>query len=83
MNQKQALIDTIALAEELGMPEDSLVDESLGLAHMRSMLARIEEGDFSESKLGRWLGWAQAALVAAGVGAGLENVKAINLRYAD
>lgn len=83
MNQREAFAETIVLAITAGMPEESDVDDSLGLAHMQSMLDRIEanpEG-FSEAKLGRWLGWAQAALVASGVGVTLEDVKQINLRH--
>lgn len=78
MNQRAAFDETVALAERVGMPE--LAGSSLGLAHLRDMQERI--GGFSEGKLGRWLGWAQAALVAANVGVGLEDVKQINLRHA-
>jgi hypothetical protein len=83
VNQLQAFRDTVSLAEKAEMPPMSAVHDSLGLAHMRSMLKRIEAGEFSESKLGRWLGWAQAALVAANVGVTLEDVKQINLRNAE
>ena len=61
------------------MPEMPGTD--LGLAHLRSMAERITP-EFSESKLGRWLGWAQCALVASGVGVTLDDVKRINLRHA-
>jgi hypothetical protein len=79
MDQRAAFQDTVWLAEEKGLPE--WPESSLGLAHMRDMQGRI--GDFSESKLGRWLGWAQAALVAGNVGVTLEDVKQINTRHAD
>lgn len=78
MNQRAAFLETVRLAIDLGMPEEP--DTTLGLAHMRDMLTRIR-ADFSEAKLGRWLGWAQCALVAANVGVTLEDVKRINMRH--
>lgn len=80
MNQVAAFDETLALAEERGMPE--LPGSSVGLAHMREMRGRIQDS-FSDAKLGRWLGWAQAMLVAADTGLTLEDVKQINLRHAD
>lgn len=82
MNQRAAFRETMLLAGRQQMPEHSDIDPSLGYEHMRSMWDRIEAGEFSESKLGRWLGWAQAALVSANVGVTLEDVKQINLRWA-
>lgn len=78
MNQLAALRDTIVLAEERGMPEYC---GDLGLSHLRSMYTRAEAGDFSEAKLGRWLGWAQCAVVAACIGVTLDDMKAINLLH--
>lgn len=80
MNQRAAFVETIALADHAGMPEHSPVDPSLGLAHLRDMYARLDP-EWSDAKVGRWLGWAQAALVAANVGITLEQVKQINLRH--
>ena len=80
MNQREAFRETVELAQMIGMPEAP--GTPLGLAHLRDMERRIDAGDFSPSKLGRWLGWAQCALVAANVGVTLEDVKQINLRYA-
>lgn len=58
----------------------------LGLEHLREMWERVRADDnpqggkgFSEAKLGRWLGWAQCAVVASGV-ATLDDMKAINRR---
>ncbi len=65
MNQLAAFRDTLALAEDRGMPEHG---GELGLAHLRSMYKRAETSNFSPSKLGRWLGWAQCAVVAAAIG---------------
>ena len=83
MNQLEALRDTIRLAVDRGMAEAP--GSELGLAHLRSMVARVEEGvvqgEFSDAKLGRWLGWAQCAVVAANVGVTLEDMKALNVRH--
>ncbi|UBV20331.1 MULTISPECIES: hypothetical protein [Mycolicibacterium] len=85
MNQLQALRDTIDLAEAHGMPE--LPDSPIGLQHLRDMLGEVDKANsatpFSASKLGRWLGWAQCALVAADVGVTLDDMKALNMKYAD
>lgn len=85
MNQLAAFRDTIELAEQRGMDEHG---ESLGLRHLRSMYEQAqafqsEWETFSEAKLGRWLGWAQCAVVAASIGLTLDDMKAINQRHAD
>lgn len=80
VNQLQALRETVRLAEERGVPE--MPGSDLGLEHLRKMAAAVEAGRFSEAKLGRWLGWAQCAVVAANVGVTLADVKAINIRHA-
>lgn len=79
MNQRAAFDETVELAIISGMVGRG----SLSFSHLREMQKTIAEGNFSESKLGRWLGWAQASLVAANVGVTLEDVKQINLRHAD
>lgn len=85
MLQKKALIETIARWKELQSENGTLVpvEHSMTIEHAEDMLARIEEAEetgdrFSEAKLGRWLGWVQAAAVAAGVGMTLEDMKEIN-----
>jgi hypothetical protein len=79
MNQRAAFDETVRLAQDSGMPLNP--GNPLGLDHMFEMQARIMPG-FSEAKLGRWLGWAQAALVGSGVGVTLDDVKQLNLRHA-
>lgn len=81
MNQIDALRDTVSLAEQHDMP--ALPGSDLGLDHLRSMLATASAAEFSEAKLGRWLGWAQCAVVAANVGLTLDDMKALNLHHAD
>ena len=80
VDQLAAFRETIELAEERGMPDDRGSD--LGLDHLRGMLAAVEAAavTFSPAKLGRWLGWVQCAVVAAGAGT-LEEMKAINERH--
>jgi hypothetical protein len=66
------------------------LDPSLQPEHVREMLLVMKadvnpqdtEKSFSDGKLGRWLGWAQAAVVAMGAGT-LEDMKTINKRCAD
>lgn len=78
MNQRGALKATIKLAEERGMPEEHQFP-SLSLSHIRSTESRLEPG-YSDAKVGRWLGWAQCAVVASGL-ATIEEMKAINKEY--
>ncbi len=80
MNQLQALRDTVRIAQERGMPE--LPGSDIGLEHLRQMADIAETSSFSPAKLGRWLGWAQCAVVAANIGVTLEEMKALNLRHA-
>lgn len=79
MEQVEALRETVALAAKHGMPV--MPGSELGLEHLRAMLGTVEEQSFDEDKLGRWLGWAQCAVVAAGVGISLNDMKALNARY--
>lgn len=61
MNQIEALRETVQLAERQGMPR--LPGSDLGLDQLREMLTTVESADFSDAKLGRWLGWAQCSVV--------------------
>ena len=79
MNQREAFAETIEAAERAGMP--ALPGSELGLDHVKDMFARLQP-KFSDAKVGRWLGWAQCAVVAAGVGLTLEDMKQINMRWA-
>lgn len=91
MNQVAAMRETIKVAEQrlgdstLNLSKIMNLDETLQLDHLKGMLSMMEanynpqkpgEG-FSEAKLGRWLGWAQAACVAMGV-VTLDDMKKIN-----
>ena len=85
MNQHAAMDDTMILARQRGMP--LLPGETIGLEHLSAMymtvrMAEASNNAFSDAKLGRWLGWMQACIVAAGC-ATLEEMKEINWRHAD
>lgn len=92
MNQIQAMRDTIHLMEQglrsFTPRQEGFIqrlDKDLQPAHLLDMLAQMEKNDnpqhmgkvFSQAKLGRWLGWAQAAVVVMGL-ATLDEVKTIN-----
>lgn len=82
MDQRAAFGATVELARKHGMDLVVTADDSLSAHHLLEMQKRIHSGYFSPSRLGRWLGWAQAALVAANVGVSLEDVKQLNLSHA-
>lgn len=77
--QHQAFADTVFLAAQHGMPLNP--GSTLGLAHLMEM--RIRAQSFDGAKLGRWLGWAQCAAVAADIGITLEDMQGINTRAAE
>lgn len=74
--QRQAFADTVFLASRRGMHLSP--GSELGLYHLMHM--RIRAQSMAGSKLGRWLGWAQCAVVAAGIGLTLDDMEAINQR---
>jgi hypothetical protein len=83
MNQIAAFKDTLELADSRGMADCEFEEKSVGFDHLVDMLEIIElapDGTFSESKIGRWLGWAQCAVVAGGY-ATLQEMKEINRKH--
>lgn len=87
MNVMKAMEQTVKLAYDRGMGGGPVTpnlsgypktESTLGYPHIAGMLIRMQEGNFSYGKLCRWLGWAQAAVVASGC-ATLEDMKVINL----
>jgi len=87
MNQREALRETIELARANGMDNCTSDIPELDFPHLVSMYDRIIAADvtstpFSEAKIGRWLGWAQAAVVVHGE-ASLEDMKALNMKWSD
>jgi hypothetical protein len=79
MDQLEVFRETVQLAEKHAMP--AMPGSEVGLDHLRAMLATIEDQSFTEDKLGRWLGWAQCAVVAAGIGVSLNDMKELNSRH--
>ena len=88
MNQLEAMRDTVNIyrAWHRRWRQTTKVGayEGCSLAHFEDMLCRVEANPsgFSESKLGRWLGWMQGAMTAIGA-LTLEEAKGINKRWAD
>lgn len=74
--QLAAFDETLMLANERGMRAKVKGGSALNQDHLEDMRSRITP-HFSPAKVGRWLGWAQAAVVAAGCGT-LAEMKAIN-----
>lgn len=73
---REAMQETLAMARAGHMDERRLGIEGLDFDHIEFMPERATQ-DFSAAKLGRWLGWMQAAVVASGA-ASLNDMKAIN-----
>lgn len=81
MNIRKAIDETMELAHN-GANVGSICPE-LGYDHLCSMHKRIKADlTMSDTKLCRWLGWMQAAIVSWGQWT-LEDMKAINQRNAD
>jgi len=82
MNIRQAIDDTMALAQNGGDTSEFYKGgiESLSFKHICEMHKRIKEDQtMSDTKLYRWLGWMQAAVVSWGLWT-LEDMKKINMR---
>lgn len=60
---KMAFEETITYAVSWGMPNDCLPSSHpLSFAHIMDMRSCMDEHTFTEGKMGRWLGWAQASV---------------------
>jgi hypothetical protein len=81
VNQLQAFRDTLALVDERDMAYCEFETPEVNYSHLQDMLQRIENdpSQFSEAKLGRWLGYVQGVIVATDYGT-LEEMKQINKR---
>lgn len=83
MDMIGAFRDTLQQALVHGMHTMELPAD-MDYAHLKDMLSVIESCEqsssskMSPSKLGRWLGWAQACVVAANIGLTMEDMKEIN-----
>ena len=86
MDMVAAARDTLALAREHDLDDISSDTEELDYPHLVQMLHEMESKPekFSPAKMGRWLGWMQAAVVAQSCGAiSLEDMKQINKNNAN
>lgn len=87
MNQIAAFKETLELARKHNMDNSSSDVPELDYPHLqymydRALLASEGEQPFSEDKIGRWLGWAQAAVMAYGNGSiPLNEIKELNKRH--
>lgn len=84
MNMIKAFAETLELARENGMPAMiGKANRGLDYQHLTEMYNKIKAAPdvYSDAKLGRWLGWAQCAVVAAKCGT-LDQMKEINRRNA-
>jgi hypothetical protein len=90
MNHLQAMRDTLDAARAIGLDNTNSDTPELDFPHLEDMLRRAElaasgQGEpMSEGKMGRWLGWMQASVVAMAEGAlRLEHMKNINMAHRD
>lgn len=82
MLMKPAFRDTMKLAFLRGYQYISTAAPNADYNHLIEMFNKVidENNDFSEAKLGRWLGYAQGVLVANRI-ITLEEAKEINKKY--
>lgn len=85
MNQREAFRESLEVARTNGLDRCTSDYSELDFDHLQDMYTRILAADasgepMSETKIGRWLGWAQAAIVANG-GGDLTVMKEINMRH--
>lgn len=90
-SMRGAFAATLNLAFERGMHlAPNADDKDIGYDHLVSMYQKIADnfspGDsqptFDDGKLGRWLGWAQCAVAAAGY-ATLDDMIALNRKWSN
>ncbi len=77
MNQLHAMRDTIDLVSKRGYPPGLDQEGDISMSHIAEMYVKMSQGEFSDAKMGRWLGWAQGVLCARGI-LTLEECKEIN-----
>lgn len=79
MNIRQAIYDTMQLAHKSQISAYPIPD--LSYDHLCEMYEKTDLESMSDTKLCRWLGWMQAAVVSWGVYT-LDHMKEINKRNA-
>lgn len=83
MNMREAMKATLELAKERGYDNIGFEEIGVDFPHLQSMYDRAMSSDiqFSEGKLGRWLGYVQGVLVANAC-CTLDEMKKLNERFA-
>lgn len=80
MNIRKAIDETMEFAANSQISDYPIPD--LSYKHVCAMYDRIKQNpEWSDTKLCRWLGWMQAAIVSWGVYT-LDHMKEINMRNA-
>lgn len=88
MNQLEAFRETLRTSNKrlnewtLDVSRILKLPKDLQMEHLLEMATKVEQGGFSEAKMGRWLGWAQASCCAMGL-LTLEECKEINMKWSD
>lgn len=84
MKMVEAMGATLGFAWAQGYQDTGFDEVGVDYEHLESMLDRVTKmpEQFSEGKLGRWLGYMQGVLVANQCGT-LEDMKQLNKRFAD
>lgn len=85
MNMLEAARETILLAQNYGLHSIDVEEKSVCFPHLSEMVQKMETEEFSEGKMGRWLGWIQACTVFLSIGSDrpitLEQMREINRRW--
>lgn len=86
MNQRAAMQETLEVLKEHGMNLQHIDPKECSFEHLTSMYNRVREADhreepFSETKIGRWLGYIQGVGIASQF-LTLEQAKEINKKHA-
>lgn len=83
MNMRGAMKATLDLARNRHYGDISFEEKGVDFDHLSSMVERVESGEieFSDGKLGRWLGYMQGVLVANDI-CTLEEMKHLNKEFA-
>lgn len=77
MRMLDGMAATLQLVEDKGFPPGLDKSGSCSLEHLTEMHGKMVDKDFSDAKMGRWLGWAQGMLCGRGI-LTLEECKEIN-----
>ena len=84
MNTLAAAKDTLELARQYYLQDLTSDMPELDYTHLAEMVTKMETTEMSPTKMSRWLGWIQAAVVSNACGRiNLDAIKQINKKWAD